>query len=126
MAIVAYCDGERTSYISLICTEAPEARFTDIMQLLYVGKGDTEHEIDPRYIASCVPGSIEVVSVVPHVPVTVGAYVRDNKVVISTISSLDRVNVMLSGLRRGHPGRFVEYTKEDMDRNMAFWDSWRK
>ena len=84
--------------------------------------------IDTKFILVCEPGSIEVCSCVPDIPVSVGARVDGNRIFIST-SNEDpatevRVVLRLTGIRRGFKGvRFPDRTREQFVSNERFINS---
>jgi hypothetical protein len=109
-------------FLGLMCTEMPETRFEDLVRARLDGT-EASVPIDPRFVAVCEPGSIEVVSLVASRPVTLGAEVVDRTVKIMAACAAEGVSVTarLSGIRRGHTTRFPEFSQEQMIRNNEFW-----
>ena len=114
----------------------PEVRFEDIVIFKVGGLGHkTENVskfIDDRLLQVCAFNTIKPVSVVPSMPVSVGAYVRDNLIIIDVesdkiIDNEIEVVVRLSGIRAGAAHkRFATHTYEEMVRNNTFWSRWRE
>jgi hypothetical protein len=116
--------GGDMQYLGLYCTEMPSAMFMDIVPIRVTGY-QTEAMMDPRFIAACEPGSIRAVSAVPVEPTQVGAQVAGEYAVIKVpgFQRCPEVTVMVAGQRAGMRERFPSFSKEQMDRNNAFWDS---
>ncbi|RLS54828.1 MAG: hypothetical protein DWH91_10875 [Planctomycetota bacterium] len=85
----------------------------------------TTTAIDPRFIAVCEPGSIDVISVTSPFPTLIGAAVdRDQLIVRIPGDRPPYVVVTLSGIRSGSRNvRFPLKTRDQMQRNNAFWNS---
>jgi hypothetical protein len=68
----------------------------------------------------------------PSKPILIGAEVSNNKICVTAesdclIDKVVSVNIRLSGIRIGNSGRrFAQHTYENMIKNNAFWDSWKK
>lgn len=120
MAIVP-CEGD---FVALFCVESPEVRFEDFVRVPITGPMTTT-AIDPRFIAVCEPGSIDVISVTSPFPTLIGAAVdRDQLIVRIPGDRPPYVIVTLSGIRAGHRNnRFPRMTRDQMLRNHAFWSS---
>lgn len=114
-------------YAGLMCVEQPETRFEDVMKLWIHNTADSA-KIDPRYLAVCEPGSIQVVGVAPERPVPVGVNIRDGEVVVVTGPHSYTgfyVTVKLSGIRKGRRGiRFPTFSREEREKNTTFWNAW--
>ena len=88
--------------------------------------------IDDRLLQVCAFNTIKPVSVVPSMPVSVGAYVRDNLIIIDVesdkiIDNEIEVVVRLSGIRAGAAHkRFATHTYEEMVKNNTFWSRWKE
>ncbi len=116
-------------WCGLTCVEAPVAWFFDVARIA-IARTDTEVQapVDPLFVEACEPGSIRVLAVQPDVPLSgsLGACVSDdNKVLVRCPPNGDRalsVTVTLAGARRGLTERFPVFTKDQADRNQAFWD----
>lgn len=113
----------------LLCAEMPEARFLDLMRVsMHTAIGLCSHvrvPVDPVFVAVCEAGSLEVVSVVPKRSASVGATIVDGVLMVESDVDPGTVTVMISGLRKGHAGRFLRHSEEAMNRNNRFWDGWR-
>ena len=120
-------------YAGLICVEAPEVRFEDVMYVpLPARQGMTVRApIDRIFVAICEPNSIRIVGVVPSVPAVVGARAVDGHVIIHRGDDYPEesgfVTLKLSGIRRGRSNvRFPRFTEEEYRKNTQFWRSWDK
>ena len=117
-------------YVGLICVESPDVRFEDVLRVGLTSEGLGRAKLDSRFISVCEPGSIEVVSLAPSIPVAVGAVVEDGMVVLTANCpgvSNSYVIVKVSGIRRGRNGvRFPQFTAEEFKRNTAFWEGWNR
>jgi hypothetical protein len=109
-------------FLGLMCAEMPETRFEDLVRVCLDGT-EAVAQIDPRFIAVCEPGTIEVVGLVASCPITLGAEVLDSTVKIMASCSVEGVKVTarISGIRLGHRSRFPEFSQEQMVRNNDFW-----
>jgi hypothetical protein len=116
--------------------EMPEVRFEDLIVVNIGGEGKNNvfsvFNIDENLIKVCEYGSIKVVSAMPSKPILIGAEVSNNKICVTAesdylIDKVVSVNIRLSGIRIGNSGRrFAQHTYENMIKNNAFWDSWKK
>lgn len=126
-AIVPYKD----RFIGLACTEMGEPRFEEVMTIAI--PDDTcvvTAEIDDRFMQSVEDGSIVAVGYTVTHPIRVGIVVTDNVIKIrvgpdSLVKDV-AVTVKLSGIRRGHDWRFKEFSAQEAQNNLRFWDSWRR
>ena len=120
MAIVP-CQND---FVALFCVESPEVRFEDVVRVLVTGPV-TRTAIDPRFIEVCEPGSIDVISVTSPLPALVGAAVEGTEIVVRVAGDLPpHVIVTLSGIRSGSCNiRFPQKTRDQMQRNNAFWSN---
>lgn len=120
MAIVP-CQNE---HVALFCVESPDVRFEDVVRIPITG-AVTCAAIDPRFIAVCEPGSIDVISVSSPLPALVGALVKGDQLIVRVSGNLPPfVIVTLSGIRAGNRGlRFPRKTRDQMLRNNAFWST---
>ena len=123
----------RDTYLGLFCTEMPESRFEDIVEVT-IPYGDlaATASLDRDYLATCEPGSVKIVSVVTNYPALVGAEVLckdqdvcDIMVTLDTFCSNSvRVTMKVSGIRKGFRNtRFPTFSQEEMRSNNAFWSS---
>ena len=122
-------------YVELICVEMPEVRFEDIVYLNGGNQGDNRHivskEIDDYFLQSCEIDTIKPVSVMTSIPIECGAYVENNKVFVEILGESIRnqsieITVTLSAIRKGRKNRrFATHTKEEMEKNRSFWNSWK-
>ena len=127
---------DEQEYVELICVEMPEVRFDDVIVLKAGNQGRNTHivsrDIDNYYLQVCEPDTIKPISATASSPVKIGSYIKNNKIFVEIIGeNIEKkeieVVVKLSGLRRGAYGRrFEKHTKEEMDKNSKFWDSWKK
>ena len=111
-------------FVALFCVESPEVRFEDVVRVPVTGPV-TRTAIDPRFIEVCEPGSIDVISVTSPLPALVGAAVEGPEIVVRVAGDLPPyVVVTLSGIRSGSRNiRFPRKTRDQMQRNNAFWSS---
>jgi hypothetical protein len=126
-AIVPVGSQDHPQYVGLSCTEMPDPYFMDIMTCRLQGY-QTEARIDPRFLQVCHLDSMKVVGAVPSEPVTIGASVVDDQVVLKSpgFQAFPDVVVTLAGIRRGFEDeRFPLFTREQMLTNNAFWDQAR-
>lgn len=124
LAIVPSSNGP----VQLVCVEAPEVRFEDVIALLIPSTDSVLHRIDPLFLEVCEPYSIEVVSICANFPFPCGGQVLGGKLLIRAAAWQEglRCVVKLSGIRKGRAGvRFKRSTEEEMRLNSAFWSSWR-
>jgi hypothetical protein len=93
-------------FTALYAMEAPDVRFEDILRS-GLKHPVTRLKIDPRFVAVCEPGSIDVVAVIPERPMSIGAKVAGGFVVITrpARSKPCQVTVSVSGIRKGFAGR---------------------
>jgi len=112
-----------TGYAALFVAESPEVRFDDVM-IVEAAAAETRAAIDPRFVAVCHPGSIEVCGLAPDCPVAIGAAVEGGEVVIRLAKNPARparVVVRLTGVRRGFAGlRFPDRTRQEFEANERF------
>jgi hypothetical protein len=123
-------------YVELVCVEMPEVRFDDVIVLKAGNQGSSGHivskPIDDYYLQVCEPDTIKPISATASSPVKIGSYIKNNKIFVEIIGEDIKnkeieIVVKLSGLRRGTYGRkFAKHTKEEMEKNSKFWDSWKK
>ena len=115
-------------FVGLVCVEAPETRFEDVITLEVDGRGFIDEPIDPQFVFVCEPESIEAVSYVCSDPAIAGIRITDGIMMIEFGNATplpDRITIKVSGIRKGRAGRrFVEYSEEDAHRNTAFWREW--
>ena len=65
----------------MVCIEAPEVRFEEIITLHNPGLVSM-HNLDKRFLEICEPDSIVVVSAVASHPVMIGARIKEDKLVV--------------------------------------------
>ena len=86
-------------------------------------------KIDPMYYYVCDEDTIEAISYTSPTPAFCGITVVKDSIFINFPENSkipEYVIVKLSGIRKGRSGRrFIERTKEEMIKNIAFWNSWR-
>ncbi len=132
LAIVPY--GDR--FIGLACVEAGEPRFEEVMTVTFV-RGQTRKlvAIDDRYVRACESNSIKAVGTSVDRLLRVAAYIAANAalpgptlcVMIDPHDEEEvEVTVKLSGLRKGHVWRFREFSAEQYESNLRFWDGWQR
>jgi len=120
---------EPKEYAGLVCVEAPDVRFEDIIRT-HVGRdGVADVEIDPTFIEVCEPGSIQVISTQAEAPVVFGAYVAAGRVMLRSDKPIETghtaVVIKISGIRKGRSGvRFPRFTRDEFNRNTRFWGNW--
>ena len=121
------CRGSESGYVGLHCDESPEVWFSDVVRVPITGHV-TIHDLDKRFVEICEAGSIVAASLVPDVPVAVGASVDDGVLVIRIAAAdpavgLPRLVVAtVRGVRLGCAGvRFPSKTRVEMENNNAFW-----
>ena len=114
----------QSDFVALFCVESPEVRFEDVVRVPVTGPV-TRTAIDPQFIEVCEPGSIDVISVISLLPALVGAAVEGSEIVVRVAGDLPPyVVVKLSGIRSGSRNvRFPLKTRDQMQRNNAFWST---
>ena len=114
----------QSDFVALFCVESPEVRFEDVVRVPVTGQVKRA-AIDPRFIEVCEPGSIDVISVTSPLPALVGAAIEGSDIVVRVPGDLPPyVVVTLSGIRSGSRNiRFPLKTRDQMQRNNAFWSS---
>ena len=128
MAIVPYQANQQLEpeFVALVCTEMPETRFEDVVRVRMNRMMLVHQPIDDIYLGVCEPGTVMAVSAVPDHPAAVGVRVQGgNTLIVETDRAVDWVTVKLTGIRKGHTQRFRRYTRDEMERNLRFWDAWR-
>jgi len=124
-AIVKVQDG----WVGLSCTEQPSPVFADILAVhIPAGEMQATTRLDPRFYEVCEPDTIRVTGLVPNQPILLGAEILNDELTLTRpwLGSYPPVvvNVTVSGIRRGRAGqRFPKFTKEQAERNAAFWSS---
>jgi hypothetical protein len=119
-------------FVGLVCTEMPEARFEDLIEV-----SNPEREtflvlpLDRIYLETIAPGTATVAAIVSDTPCPVGAKVVDGMLYLDMMALPgakipSKIAVRLSGLRKGSTARFRRYTEEQARANTAFWDAWKK
>lgn len=113
-----------SQFTALFVDESPEVRFHDVMDFT-VPLRDCAIPIDTRFVEVCEAGSIVAESVVPSIPILIGAEVRDGQIMLRFPETkhdlLVRIVAKLSGVRRGFAGlRFPDRTPEEFEANEAF------
>jgi hypothetical protein len=108
----------------LFVAECPDVRFDDVLSVS-VSAPDTWVLIDFRFLEVCEPGSVQVCSCVPDVPVLVGAAVDGDRVRVRLgprdTADPVRLVIRLTGIRKGFRGqRFPDRTRDDFDANERF------
>ena len=107
----------------------PETRFDDIVKININNKSSLICKIDDLYYHVCEENTIEAISCITPTPALCGIKIIDQKIHIefSECKILpEYIIIKLSGIRKGRYGRrFVKRTKEEMLKNMAFWNSWK-
>jgi hypothetical protein len=120
--------GAHPGYVGLMCVEGPEVRFEDVILAGLPDPPGGRIPIDPMFLHVCEPDSIEVVGLVPSLPVVLGARVEGHEIVLSRQTYTDRpvsATIKLSGIRRGRQDvRFPRFTREQYERNTRFWNEW--
>lgn len=114
----------QSDFVALFCVESPEVRFEDVVRMPVTGPV-TRAAIDPRFIEVCEPSLIDVISVTSPLPSSVGAVVEGSDIVVRVAGDLPPyVVVTLSGIRSGSRNvRFPQKTRDQMQRNNAFWST---
>jgi len=80
-----------------------------------------EIDIDPIFLEIVEYETLKVLSVVPSEITAFSAKIINGKVIVETNRSVVG-HVMITGVRKGFLGhRFTERTKEQFERNVAFW-----
>ncbi len=130
LAIVATSDGFR----GLVCMEAPEARFEDVINLKITAA--FKSWIDDIFVSTCEHGSILIKSFsspefgLGHSYFKLKAegnrlgieFFSDEKVADYILSNgAIEVNLTVSGIRLGHSDRFTKFSAEQAQKNNKFW-----
>lgn len=123
-AIVPYNDGKTTRYLAMYCTEMPEVWLEDTMQIL-VTRQQQEFAVDPTFADVCTPGTLVISGIAVDWPIAIGASVSGRTLRIRLAHAPPSVGVSvalrISGIRLGFSGRFTRHTREQAERNNAFW-----
>ena len=115
----------KEGYREVACIESPEVLFFDVMEFS-TSEWDGMHrvcevDIDPIFLEIVEDGTLKVLSVVPNEITSFSAKIIKGKVIVETSRSATG-HVMIAGVRKGFLGhRFTERTKEQFERNVAFW-----
>lgn len=115
----------KEGYREVACIESPEVLFFDVMEFSTSGYATscrtTKIDIDPIFLEIVEPETLKVLSVVPSEITSFSAKIIKGKVIIETNRNVTG-HVMIAGVRKGFLGhRFTERTKEQFERNVAFW-----
>lgn len=125
-AIVPYNE----EYVSLFCTESPEVRFEDIIEIpvsTVNQTGTVGYKLDDTFLGVCEPGSVKAVSAVASEPAMLGVKTEDGVVLVKyqhfQLGQIDfTVTVKVSGIRLGRAGkRFTRATAEQFRNNNTFY-----
>lgn len=120
--------GNDAGYVGLICVEGPEVRFEDVMRIELPEPPGGRIPIDPLFFSVCEPDSIEVVGLVPSLPVVAGARVSNREIILSRETYTNQpvsATIKLSGIRLGRKDvRFPRFTEDQYQRNKRFWSGW--
>tara|TARA_Y100001937_G_scaffold7656_1_gene9686 strand:+ start:1014 stop:1340 length:327 start_codon:yes stop_codon:yes gene_type:complete len=105
----------------------PEARFEDVIKIATNKKLHVQHEISKTFRYVVEESTLEIVSCVPSEPVVCGGYIKDGKIFIDFKGGIPEfVTVKISAIRSGRlNSRFTAYSKEEAEKNLKFWDSWK-
>lgn len=131
-AILRVRKGRKEAFVQLVCVEAPEAKFEDVVEVAIcprTGRGSAA--ICPIWRQTVEPTSIRAVCVHadgfdgwPAASLTPAA--RRVHVALKGAKLPKVALVTLEGVRRGHGGRFRERTAAEAQSNARFWASARK
>jgi hypothetical protein len=106
--------------------EAPESWFVDVLRFRMDGRSEIRVPLDPLWLETVAPGTVEILAVTPDRPVRVMAALVDDgwiEVSCETPAGTDAEGTLLvGGIRLGFDARrFPEFTRTQMARNNAFW-----
>jgi len=113
----------------MFITEMPEVRFEDIMVIDWDAQNGPElcdpsrlFVIDPKYLDTCVDGTVQVCGIAPDMPVAVGAAVEGGNVRVRVQGSESaRVVLRLTAIRKGFQGvRLPTKTRAEFVKNERF------
>ncbi len=116
---------------AVVCVEAPEPRFEDTIDTEIV-QAAQRISIDHLFIEACEPDTVSVRTI--HCDdIGLGysrAYIKDGVVLFEADSIIAKelkfrplaVRITLTGKRRGHLSRFRIFSREQADKNNAFWN----
>jgi hypothetical protein len=110
----------------MICTEMPEARFEDVVEIQMTDRTHRRLRLDDVFLQVCEPGSVKAVSACPSHAAAVGARIEGDHLVVEVQGETTSVTVVVSGVRKGHHYRFRRHTEDEMHKNESFWDGWLK
>lgn len=113
-----------TGYTALFISEAPEVRFDDVI-VATIPQADGAVPIDPRFIAVCEAGTLEVCGSSTDRPAVLAARVAGDHVRLEFADQRPdqelRVVLRLTGIRRGFAGhRFPDRSRAQFDANERF------
>lgn len=112
-------------YVGLFCTEMPDARFEDIVVVKVGRRRLARRKLDTAFLQVCEPRSIIISSAVPSHPITLGARLEREQILVECATRPLRslvVTLRVTGIRRGFAGRrFQQFTREQMLANNQFY-----
>jgi len=117
----------KTGYAALFIAECPEVRFDDVATLTLPRK-NCSIAIDPKFLEVCEPNSVQVCGCITDQPVTIGACVKNGKIVVrfgrQSPKKAVRAVIRLTGIRKGFAGhRFPNRTRNQFEANEKFINS---
>lgn len=112
-------------YIGWVCNERPEAKFEDVVTVpLLSGRTVAVASIPVEFADCCVPGTIRATRVMASEPVLATARVGADRLLqvrIQPSTEIVKVAVRIEGTRKGHAGRWREYSPDQFLANIQFY-----
>ena len=122
-----------SEYRALWCMEAPDVWFMDRIKMIFpkdhwaidnTGIISQDRTIDPMFISSCDPDTLEVMSTSSSEPVMIGATIHGDKLTVNVSEPFaGSIMVWIAGIRKGAGTgyRFQLFPEKVAERNMLFW-----
>jgi len=114
-------------YRSLACIEMPEVYFEDVFETQFAtGQAQVTVTVDPDFLAVCHADTLKVVALYNAAAVPLGAQVFADRVQLQRRETQQPLHVrgLVAGLRGDVPRqRWPECSREEWQRNWAFWRS---
>lgn len=117
----------RGKYIGWVCSERPEAKFEDVVRVEFApGQTLATIQLEPEFLSGVEPGTAVATSCLPDALVPATAKINADslavRVGICPGEVLTHVLVHIEGTRKGHAGRWIEYTPEEAEANRLFYN----
>lgn len=114
-------------YIGWVCSERPEAKFEDVVRVEFApGQTLATIQLEPEFLSGVEPGTAVATSCLPDALVPATAKINAESLVVRVGvcpgEVLTHVLVHIEGTRKGHVGRWIEYTPEEAEANRLFYN----